>query len=88
MIIRVKVKPGARAEKIEILTPDTLRIAVPAPAENNRANHALIKMLSRFLKIPPSDIIIARGRNSRQKLIELVGIDRLPVAPNSQQVLL
>jgi len=88
MIIRVRVKPAARVRKIEITGADEMRVAVPAPARNNQANRALIEILSEFFHIPKPAVRIIRGQTARQKLVEIVGLDRLPPAPSRQPTLL
>jgi len=71
MRISIKVKPNSKIEKVEKANGFFL-IYVKEPAQKNRANKAIIKLLSEHFKIPRSRIIILKGKNSRQKLIEMV----------------
>lgn len=48
-----------------------LRVTVTAPPEGGKANAALIKLLSRTLRLAKSRIIIASGETSRNKMLML-----------------
>jgi uncharacterized protein (TIGR00251 family) len=77
VIISVYVHPSAKQDRID--TKDGIEIHTRAPPEGNRANIAVIKMLSRVLGIPRREISIVRGAASRVKEIHIGGInpDRL-----------
>ena len=51
-----------------------LKVRVTAPPTNGEANQAVIRLLARTLKVPPSGIRIVRGRTSRQKTLEVEGL--------------
>ena len=69
MLINVRVIP--RAKKSQIKEGEPLRVYVSAPAEDGRANKAVIKLLSEHFKLPKSKIKIIQGEKSREKTIEL-----------------
>ena len=71
MLLKVKLQP--RASKIEIigLVEDSLKIRVTAPPLENQANQQCIKVLSKFLNIPKSDIILKSGSKSRNKTFDI-----------------
>ena len=48
-----------------------LRVAVTAPPEGGKANAALIKLMSRTLKLAKSRISITSGETSRNKMLML-----------------
>ncbi len=50
-----------------------VKAGVTAPAEGGKANRALIKLLARQLRLPPSDMHIASGAKARQKSIQIAG---------------
>lgn len=50
-----------------------VKAAVAAPAEDGKANRALLKLLARELCLPASAMHIASGATARQKTIQIVG---------------
>ncbi len=71
MIIKVKVI--TKSKKIEIIKFDNKRykIKLTNPREKGKANKQLIKILSKYFKIPQSSIIIKQGNRSSKKIIEI-----------------
>jgi hypothetical protein len=69
--ISVTVKPNAKLAAITKLTDSEYRVTVHAPAENGKANRALIELLARYFCVPKSAIRIIRGQFARKKLIEI-----------------
>jgi uncharacterized protein len=53
------------------LSESEYRVSVQAPAQDGKANQALIELLARYFDIPKTMLRIIRGRSSRQKLIEI-----------------
>jgi uncharacterized protein (TIGR00251 family) len=51
-----------------------LKVRLQAPAVENRANDALIELLSQLLKTPRSAVRILSGDRSRTKRIEVRGV--------------
>jgi len=77
--ITVKLTPGARQNKVmgwdeDLLGECTLKICVTAIPEKGKANKAMIALLSKYWKIPKSEITIVRGATSRVKLLEVDGV--------------
>jgi len=52
-----------------------LQARVTAPPVDGKANKALRKLIAKRLGIAASRISVARGEKSREKLIEVQGID-------------
>lgn len=71
MRISVKVKPNSKEEKIEQLSNKQFIIKVKAPAQEGKANSAAIKLLSKYFDIPKSTIIISKGRQSGNKIVDI-----------------
>ena len=69
--IHVTVKPRAKNPEITKVTEGEYRAMVRAPAQDGKANLALIDLLADFFKVPKSTIKILRGQSSRRKLIEI-----------------
>lgn len=70
MIIKVKVIPGTRQEKIKKIG-DTFKIWLNAPAQKGKANKALLKKLADYFNVSCNQIEIVAGHFSREKLIKI-----------------
>lgn len=53
---------------------ERLKITVTAPPEDGKANKAVIKLLAKTLKVPPSSITLISGETSRLKCVEVADI--------------
>ncbi len=71
MIISVKVKAGARKNLVEKISENNYKVWVTQAPEKGKANKAVIKILSKYMDLPQSQITIISGENSASKLIEL-----------------
>ena len=67
--LQVKVKPNARENRILEQTATTMTVSIAAPPEDNKANIALIKFLSRELK---KQVRIVSGFGSKTKILEVL----------------
>jgi len=65
-IINIVVKPDAPKTKIISETESEIKLAVAAPAENNKANIELTKFLSKKFG---KNVRIVRGLTSKRKII-------------------
>jgi uncharacterized protein (TIGR00251 family) len=65
VLITIYVKPKSREERLEF--NEELIYLTPEKPVENRVNQALIKFLSRRLKVSSSKIHIIRGMKSREK---------------------
>lgn len=52
-----------------------LQARVTAPPVDGKANKALCKLIAKRLGVAPSRVTVARGEKSREKLVEVRGID-------------
>jgi uncharacterized protein len=73
--ISLHVQPGASSTGIVGLHGERLKISVTASPTDGRANKAVIDFLSGALGLPRSAIKIVAGETSRQKTLELTGVD-------------
>lgn len=71
MRIYVKVKPNSKQERVEKLSSDEFVVCVKTPAQEGKANLALIKLLSEYFDIPKSMIILVKGQKGRNKIIDV-----------------
>ncbi len=78
MKIEVRVRPGAKLEKVEPPPNEmfgsgapTYKVSVREPAKEGRANEAVIRALAHHFKVPPGQVRILRGILSRNKIVEI-----------------
>lgn len=83
MRIFVKAKPKARAEKVELVSQETLgfddvkgepavyKVSVTEPPVGGKANEAIIKALAAYFDIAPNRVQLISGPTSRQKVFEI-----------------
>jgi hypothetical protein len=50
-------------------------VRVAAPPERGAANRAVVALLARTLRLPERDVEVVSGQGSRDKIVELAGID-------------
>ena len=73
----VRLTPKSSQDKVGDIIMDGeqnyIKIYVRALPEDNKANQALINLLSKTLKVPKSHIDIITGHTSRLKVLEIQG---------------
>jgi uncharacterized protein YggU (UPF0235/DUF167 family) len=73
---RVAVRVTPRAKHVGIRnTPEGVRVNVAEVPADGEANLAVIEALARSLQVPKSNVTIIRGHTSRDKVLEIEGID-------------
>ncbi len=72
MKISVRVKAGARVEKVEKVSGAGFTVFVRAQATEGKANKAVIESLSDYFDLPKSRISILKGQTSKHKIVEIV----------------
>lgn len=73
--IAVRVQPRARRDEIAGERAGALVVRVTAPPADGRANDALCRLLAARLRIAPGRVRVVRGAGSRDKVVEVDGID-------------
>jgi uncharacterized protein (TIGR00251 family) len=63
----VKVVPGASRNSVVGVEGEFLKVRLTAPPVEGRANHALIELMSKLLRVPKSRVHILTGLSSKQK---------------------
>ncbi|MBU4224019.1 DUF167 domain-containing protein [Patescibacteria group bacterium] len=71
MKIFVKVKPGAKEEKIEKIGESDFEVWVKEPPIRGMANQAVIRVLADYFNTPVSGVKIISGHTSRHKTIQI-----------------
>lgn len=77
--IAVRLTPRGGRNAIEGWDGDVLRARVSAPPEGGKANEALLRLLAGRLGVARSDVSLAGGGQSRNKLVEVRGLDAAAV---------
>lgn len=78
VILQIRLTPGAKRTGWQGLWNGThWRIAVRERAIDNKANEALIEFLANEANVPQKNITITHGSTSRQKQVEIIGIEKL-----------
>jgi uncharacterized protein len=80
--VRIRLTPNASHNKIHAWQQDEtgkffLKVSVTTIPENGKANKAMIKLLSKTLKIAKSNIQIIAGETDRNKTLLITGINQL-----------
>lgn len=68
-------QPGARVTRIVGEHGGRLKIALHAPAVDNKANEALVAWLAEHLGVPRRQLEIVSGHTSRQKKVVIQGVN-------------
>ena len=71
MFIKVKVHADQKKEQIIKKSTDTFEVWVKAPAQEGRANIAVIKLLGKALGIEPKLFKLIKGATSPAKIFEI-----------------
>ena len=74
--LRLRVAPGASGSPgIVGRHGASWKVRVAAPPERGRANAAVLALLAKTLSLPRSSLAIVSGGGSRDKIVELTGIE-------------
>lgn len=86
-LISVRVQPRARTDGLVALREGVLVVRVTAPPVDGRANDALCRLLSGVLGVRRSGVSVIRGEHSREKLLEVEGVEQAHALATIQAVL-
>ena len=71
MLIKVKVFPSAKEEIIIDRGKTIFEIRVKEKPVKGLVNKRLIKLLSKHLHIPQTDIVLIKGKTTREKIFKV-----------------
>ncbi len=76
--ISVRLTPKASSERLGGVMAGadgrlSLKAWVPAAPEDGKANAALVKLLAKRCRLPPSSFSVVSGHTQRLKLVEVAG---------------
>lgn len=78
--IKIKVEPRSSKRGVSGVMGDALKIRVNSPPVGGAANEELIDILSEEFGIRKTAIKIIRGGSSKNKVVEIQGLDSLTAA--------
>jgi uncharacterized protein (TIGR00251 family) len=80
VLLRLRVQPRAKADRLEGLHGEQLRLRLTAPPVGGAANAACIAFLAKQLGVSRSRVRLYAGEKSRDKLIHIAGLTPAQVA--------
>ena len=83
MLLRLKIKPNQRFDKVEKVENDW-QIRLKTPAIDGKANEHLVQYLATILELPQSAIQLTKGLTSRHKTLEVNSTDEYVVSRLTQ----
>jgi len=73
--LRLRVVPGAPSDGIVGRHGEAWKVRVAAPPEDGRANDAVVRLLAETLGAPRVDVTLVAGHGSRDKVVEVTGLE-------------
>ena len=71
MLINVRVTPNSKKVSVVRVDETTFEVRVDERAIGGAANKRLLEILSEYLRVPRSRIVIMRGAKSRDKILNV-----------------
>ena len=71
----LRVAPGAARSALVGRHGDAWKVRVAAAPERGRANDAVLALIADTLDLPRASVSLVSGASSRDKIVELAGID-------------
>lgn len=71
----LRVQPKAKKEGFELLEDGRLKLKIRAQPQDGKANARVIEIVSKCLGFRKSSISIVQGETSRDKMIEVDGLE-------------
>ena len=72
--LRLRVSPGAKRSEVVGRHGEGWKVRVAAPAEQGRANEAVLGLLASTLAVPRDRLTLEQGAASRDKVVRLDGM--------------
>lgn len=78
--IAVRIQPRAGADRICGIQGGRLKLRIAAAPVDEAANERLRRFVARLFDVPQASVSLVQGSRSRDKLLAVAGVDRLPPA--------
>ncbi|KAG6440113.1 hypothetical protein BBOV_II003655 [Babesia bovis T2Bo] len=75
LLLKVRVKPGAKVTQLVGDFEDLLGIQVSAPPREGACNEALVEFVCDILSLKKRDVALISGHKSREKVLSISGIE-------------
>ena len=73
--IEVRVTPRSTRNKVDVTEQGRLHIWTSAPPTDGQANAAICDLVAKALAIPRTSVSVMRGGTSRNKVLQIDGMD-------------
>ena len=73
--VRLRVSPGAARAAVVGRHGEAWKVRVAAAPGRGKANEAVLTLLAETLAVPRSSVTLVSGGSSRDKIVELAGIE-------------
>ena len=70
--LHVTVKAQARRDQVTTIDATHFQVTTTKPAQDNKANLAVIKLLAEHLHLPKSRLLLTHGDTSKYKQIKIL----------------
>lgn len=78
--VNLRVSPGKSRSEVVGRHGDGWKVRVAAAPERGRANAAIVRLLAERLGVPRDAVSVVSGLGSRDKVVEIAGLDAATVA--------
>ena len=75
MKIFVKARPNSREEEVRKLDEQTFAVSIKEPPVAGKANEAIVRVLGEHFGVSRSHIKIFYGWTSKNKVVEIIGME-------------
>jgi uncharacterized protein (TIGR00251 family) len=82
--LTVRAKPRAKKSRIVRVEGLSIEVAIAAPPVEGAANEELLSVLAKALEVPKRDLRLAMGASSKNKVVEVDGLDEAEVVGRLQ----
>jgi uncharacterized protein (TIGR00251 family) len=87
----IRLSPRARSDRLRGIAPTAeggraIKVSVTAPAQDGRANEALLQLLSQAWRLPRRDFSLAAGAGSTSKIVRVAGDSHRLLAKLSAEI--
>ncbi len=86
-LLDLKVSPKASRNAVTGFVGEALKVAVTAAPERGKANEAVEELLAEALGLPRSAVRVVAGQTSRNKRLEIAGLEAAEVRRRLRTIL-
>jgi uncharacterized protein (TIGR00251 family) len=73
LTLTLHIQPGAKRTEVAGLHGEALKLRLAAPPIEGRANEALLKFIAAAFDVPPRQVELKQGAQSRHKVVAVTG---------------